>query len=177
MHRSPVSGGELDRFMNVMKAHAGGLDRAQGQARFAVVTSVDPVRYAARVRLQPEGVLTGWLPILTPWVGAGWGMVCPPRPGDQVMVIAQEGDAQNGVIVGASFSDVARAPAAAVGELWLVHGSGAFLRLANDGTVRIGGDLHVDGDVYDRTGSLARLRGHYNQHTHASPGAPTSAPD
>ncbi len=167
----------MDRFLNAMKGQAQALDRTQGQARFALVTSVDPQRYAARVRLQPEGVLTGWLPILTQWVGAGWGMVCPPRPGDQVLVIAQEGDAENGVIVGASFSDAARAPVAAPGELWLVHGSGSFLKLSNDGTVRVGGDLHVDGDVYDRVGPLSRLRVRYNAHTHTGLGATTSLPD
>ncbi len=167
----------MDRFLNAIKAQAAALDRGQGQARFAIVTSVDPQRYAARVRMQPEGVLTGWLPILTAWMGAGWGMACPPRPGDQVLVLAQEGDAENGVIVGASFSDRARAPAASPGELWLVHGSGASLRLANDGTVRISGDLHVEGDVFDRAGSLARLRAHYDAHVHHGNGALTTEPD
>ena len=167
----------MERFLNAVKAQAAALDRMQGQARFALVASVDPARYAARVRLMPEDVLTGWLPIVSPWVGAGWGVVCPPSPGDQVLVVAQEGDAENGVILGGSFSDAARAPAAPAGELWLVHASGAALRLRNDGTVRVSGDLHVDGDVYDRAGSLARLRGHYDQHVHAGIGAPTSAPD
>ena len=159
----------MERFVNALKAQAAAMDRAQGQPRFGVVASVDAQRYAARVKLQPEGVLSGWLPILSPWVGAGWGMVCPPAPGDQVMVLAQEGDAENGVIVGASFSDAHRAPAAALGELWLVHGSGSFLKLANDGTVRVMGDLHVQGDVYDRHGSMAQLRQHYNGHTHVDP--------
>ncbi len=157
----------MQRFLNAMKAHAAALDRAQGQPRFGLVTSVDPNRYAARVTLQPEGVLTGWLPILSAWVGGGWGLVCPPQPGDQVLVLAQEGSADNGVIVGASFSDAARPPGGVpAGEFWLVHASGSFLKLANDGTVRINGDLHVAGDVYDNAGSLARLRGHYDQHTH-----------
>ncbi|MCW3477646.1 phage baseplate assembly protein V [Limobrevibacterium gyesilva] len=173
----------MDRFLNALKAHAQALDRAQAQPRFALVASVDPARYAARVTLQPEGVLTGWLPILSPWIGAGWGMVCPPRPGDQVLVVAQEGDADNGVIVGGSFSDAARAPAAPVGELWLVHASGSFVKLQNDGTVRVQGNLHVDGNVFvqgdieDRHGALARLRDRYNIHTHPDPqGGSTSLP-
>jgi phage baseplate assembly protein V len=167
----------MDRLLNAMKAQALALDRAQGQARFALVTSVDPQRYAARVSMQPEGVLTGWLPILTAWMGAGWGMVCPPRPGDQVLVLALEGDAENGVIVGASFSDRSRAPAASPGELWLVHASGAAIRLTNEGAVRVSGDLHVDGDVYDRAGSLARLRAHYDAHEHFGGGGTTTQPD
>ena len=102
--RCGQGGWELDRFVNSLKGHAAALDRMQGQARFAVVSSVDARRYSARVRLQPEDVLSGWLPILSPWVGAGWGFVALPAPGDQVLVVAQEGDADSGVILGASFS-------------------------------------------------------------------------
>ena len=35
--------------------------------RFGTVSSVDPGTATARVTLQPEGVLSGWLPLLTPW--------------------------------------------------------------------------------------------------------------
>ena len=52
------------------------------------------------------------------------------------------------------------------GEFWLVHQSGSFLKLCNDGTIRINGDLHVAGDVYDRQGPLSGLRAHYDSHTH-----------
>lgn len=161
----------MDRFFNALKVQAAALDRSRGQPRFATVASVDPARYAARVTLQPEGVLTGWLPILSPWVGAGWGIVCPPSPGDQVLVLPQEGDGEHGVVCGGAFSDLARPPAAPSGELWLVHQSGSFLKLASDGTVRVNGDLHVAGDVYDSHGSLAQLRGHYDEHTHSANGA------
>ena len=167
----------MQRFMNALKAQAASLDRSVGQPRFGLVKSVDPARYAARVALQPEGTLSGWLPVLSFWVGANWGAVCLPAVGDQVLVVAQEGDAEHGVIVGASYSDLARAPVAPPGELWLVHGSGASLQLCNDGTVRIVGDLHVSGDVYDRQGSLARLRGHYDSHVHGGPGSAASPQD
>ena len=156
----------MDAFLNALKAQAGALDQAAGQARFGLVASVSTDNATARVLLQPEGVLSGWLPVLSPWVGAGWGMVCPPSPGDQVLVLAQEGDGEHGLIVGRAFSQAAKPPAAAVGEFLLAHKSGAFVKLANDGTVRIQGDLHVAGDVFDQHGSLARLRGHYNEHRH-----------
>jgi hypothetical protein len=167
----------MEQFINMLKAHASALDRAQGQPRFGIVSSIDTARYAARVMLQPEGVLSGWLPILSPWVGAGWGVACLPAPGDQVMVLAQEGDAEHGVVIGASFSDSARAPQSALGEFWIVHKSGSFLKLLNDGTVQMQGDLHVAGDVYDRHGSLSQLRGHYDAHTHGVPqGGSTTTP-
>jgi phage baseplate assembly protein V len=167
----------MDRFLNTLKAQAASLDRGNGQPRFGLVASVDPARYAARVALQPEGVLTGWLPVLSSWTGAGWGVVCLPEPGQQVLVVPQEGDAEHGVIVGAAFSDASRPPAAPAGELWLIHRSGAAVQLRNDGTVRVQGDLHVDGDVYDRQGSLARLREKYDGHTHANWGMTPDAQD
>lgn len=160
-----------------MKAQAGSLDQGQAQPRFATVTSVDPTTATARVMLQPEAVLSGWLPVLSPWIGAGWGMSCPPSPGDQVLVLGQEGNAEHGLIVGRAFSNVAPPPAAPAGECWLVHASGSFMKLLNDGTVQVNGDLHVNGDVYDRHGALSALRVHYNAHTHTdSRGGATSAP-
>ena len=164
----------MDRFINTLKSHAAALDRRQGQPRFALVTSVDPNAYVARVTLQPEDVLTGWLPILSPWVGNGWGLVCLPSPGDQVLVISQEGDAEHGVIIGATFSNLARPPTSAAGELHIVHSACATISLLNDGTVSIAGDVHVAGDIFDRHGSLAALRAHYNAHIH--PGAAVSPP-
>lgn len=167
----------MDRLLNAWKAQAAAMDRAQGQARFGVVSSADPARHAVRVRLQPEGVLSGWLPVLSPWVGAGWGVFCLPSPGDQVLVLAQEGEAEHGVVVGGCFSDPRPPPGGAVGELVLRHGSGAELRLGNDGVVRVQGDLHVSGRVFDSHGPLDQLRDHYNQHVHAGLGAPPTQQD
>jgi phage baseplate assembly protein gpV len=156
----------MQQLLNVIKQHAGSLDQAGSQPRFGTITSVNPSAATARVKLQPEGVLSGWLPVLSPWTGAGWGLHCPPSPGDQVLVLAQEGDAEHGIIIGSSWSTAVPPPAAPVGELWLVHKSGSFIKLQNDGTIQMHGDLHVAGDVYDRQGPLSRLRGHYNAHTH-----------
>jgi phage baseplate assembly protein V len=163
----------MDAFLNALKSHAGTLDQQTGRARFGLVTSVDPQNATARVTLQPEGVLSGWLPVLTPFVGAGWGLVCPPSPGDQVLIIAQEGDAEHGIIVGRAFSETMRPPQVASGEFCIVHKSGSFLKFMNDGTLQVKGDLHVDGDVYDRKGPLDRLRGHYNEHRHGSSAPPS----
>lgn len=171
----------MDRFLNAMKAHASAMDASWAQPRFGVVTSVDPSRPAVRVSLQPEGVITGWLPILSPWVGAGWGLACPPSPGDQVFVIAQEGDAEHGVVIGRAWSDQARAPAAPAGEFWLVHKTGSFIKLQSDGAIHIQGNMIVQGnvtitgniattgDLTDYHGSLNALRTHYNAHLHPDP--------
>jgi phage baseplate assembly protein V len=163
----------MERFLNALKAQAGALDQFTGQPRFGTVKSVDPAAATARVELQPEGVLTGWLPIVSCWIGNGWGMVCPPSPGDQVLVLPQEGDSEHGIIVGSAFSDGQRPPAAEAGEFWLVHKSGSTIKLVNDGTIRIQGDLHVNGDIYDHSGSLDRLRQHYDAHSHLGNSRPT----
>jgi phage baseplate assembly protein gpV len=105
-------------------------------------------------------------------------MACPPSPGDQVLVLAQEGVADHGLIIGRAYSDVQPPPQAAPGEFWLVHKSGSAIKLSNDGTVNIQGDLHVDGEVFDRSGPISRLRQHYDAHTHIdSRGGITSPPN
>lgn len=168
----------MDRLMNALKLQSAAQDATGAEPRFATVSSIDPAAMTARVLLQPEGVLTGWLPILSPWVGDGWGFCAPPAPGDQVLVVPQEGDAASGAILAATWSAAARPPErVAVGEIWLRHRTGTSLRLSNDGTVRVVGDLHVDGEVYDRRGPLSRLRDRYNAHTHIdSHGGTTSGP-
>jgi hypothetical protein len=101
----------MQRLLNALKAQSAALDASAAQPRFGMVTSFDPSTYTARVLLQPEGVLSGWLPVLTAWAGNGWGLVCPPSPGQQVLVVAQEGEAEHGIIAGA-----AHQPAAACSE-------------------------------------------------------------
>ncbi len=179
----------MDRFLNTIKAHAAALDQTQAQPRFGLVTSVDPINATVRVQLQPEGVLSGWLPVLSPWTGAGWGLSCPPSPGDQVLILAQEGDAEHGVVIGRAFSLTQNAPPAPAGEFWLVHNSGSFLKLGNDGTIYMNGpvsitgtlvvtgDVRANGDVADGHGAVSALRSHYNSHVHTdSHGDVTNAP-
>ena len=176
----------MDRFWNDMKARAGGLDGMAGVARFGLVTSFDPAAYAARVQIQPENVLSGWLPVLSSWVGGGWGLAAPLTPGDQVLVIAQEGDAEQGVVVGCVWSAVDKAVNTPSGELWMLHKSGSFVKLLNDGTialqaptVTVAGNLMVSGDISDHGGAhgtLAALRNAYNGHTHPDDDGQTGTP-
>lgn len=156
----------MDVLTNSMKLRAGQLDMRTAQPRLGVVSSVRPDGSLAKVTLQPGNLVTGWLPILTHWIGNGWGVACPPAPGDQVLVIPQEGYYEHGIIIGYCRSDLTRPPQAPLGEYWLVHRSGSSLKLANDGKVYVKGDLHVDGDIYDRFGSLNELRAKHYQHRH-----------
>lgn len=165
-----------ERFYNAIKSQVVGLDRSAGQAKFGVISSVDRDSGNVKVVVQPDGVLSGWLPMLYPWVGDGWGMICPPSAGDQVLIVAHEGDVEQGVVVGRAYSRKAMPPAVEEGECWLVHRKGNAVKLCNDGTVRVVGDLHVDGMVYDKHGSLAQLREKYNAHTHTDSRGGTTSP-
>ena len=166
----------LDRLTNVVKSHAAGLDRSSGHAKFGTISSVNYNTGNARVMIQPDGVLSGWLPMLSQWVGNGWGMICPPSPGDQVLLVPQEGDVEQGIIVGRTFSTAQMPPNVPGGEFWLVHQRGSSLKLCNDGTIRINGDLYVQGNVYDQHGALSGLRASYNGHTHIVSGNTTTTP-
>jgi hypothetical protein len=167
----------MDDFFDMLKSNSDRGWASLAQPRMGIVTSSNVQTATAKVLLQPEGVLTGWLPVLTPWAGSGWGMVCPPGPGDQVLIIPQEGDAQHGLIVGRLFSNSVRPPQAEPGEIVFVHQSGSSIRLLNSGIIAIEGDLHVAGDVYDSRGSLSKLRNDYNVHIHqAANGQNTSVP-
>lgn len=156
----------MNVLMNTVKGYAATLDQMQASPRLATVTSIDPETASVRVLQQPENVLSGWLPVLSLWAGDGWGIVSLPAPGDQVLVLSHDGNSSSGIVVGALFSEKRKVPAAPLGELWLVHSSGSSLKLVNDGTIRIAGDLHVDGDVYDRSGPLSHLRNVFNAHIH-----------
>ena len=167
----------MDNFFDLLAVKSGVTRESFAQPRIGTVTSSNSQTATARVLLQPEGVLTGWLPVLTQWAGPGWGMACPPSPGDQVLIIPQEGDAQHGLIVGRLYSNSVRPPQVEPGEIAFSHQSGCSIRLLNSGAVFIEGDLHVSGDVHDAHGPLSKLRNDYNIHIHhTTSGHDTSDP-
>jgi phage baseplate assembly protein V len=148
-----------DHLLNAVKRHVSGMIGQIGHTRMGTITSVNASNYTARVLIQPEGVLSGWLPIAATMVGSGWGLVSPPSNGEQVVVLAQEGDSEHGIIVGRVFSNDHQPPKTYTdqyakdktnnvqpGEIGLVHKNGTFLRLIGD-RVLIHGDLFVDGQV------------------------------
>ena len=119
-------------------------ERVVGQkatVRMATVTSYTP--YMAKVLIQPEGVETGFLPIATPWVGNGWGMFCPPSPGDVVDVHFQEGSKGAPYISLRFFGDLARPLAVPSGEFWLVDKLGNSFKFSG-GKVLVNGHTEID---------------------------------
>lgn len=122
--------------------------------KFGVVEGYDPDTYSCKVMLQPNEVMTGWLPISTEWSGNGWGLFAPPSIGDMVDVHFQEGDPDSGYVSRQYFNDVERPVHVESGEFFLIHKSGSALKFNNDGSVdliahtdlraTVGGDLTAD---------------------------------
>jgi hypothetical protein len=175
----------MHAIVNAIRRHAQDLDAAAGRPQYGVISSVDPVRHLARVTLQPDNVLTGWLEISTPV--PGWQLL--PAMGMQAVIVPREGDAQNGIIVGYAYSNPNPPPSVpnAIGtggtvnptatpatgtEMVMVGPGGTAIRFCEGGglyirgNISLDGSLFVNGDVSDRHGSLDRLRQHYDSHTH-----------
>lgn len=162
---------------NQMRLQAAMARGAFADAAIGVVSSLDIENYCAKVRLQPQNVETGWLPIASMWVGGGWGMFAPIPVGTQVTVVFAEASLDSGIITGALFHDRMRPLGCPEGEFWLVHEGGAHLKFFNDGNVEIkaplttiDGELKVTGDITDNTPgngvTLKALRDAYNAHKH-----------
>jgi phage baseplate assembly protein V len=140
----------MEALINQFKAIAEMLNNFRATTRIGIVDSYDPSTYSAKVRIQPEdednpeNSLTGWLPVFSPWIGNGWGMFCPPTPGDQVEVQFQEGSFENGIVCLRAYSNVYQPLAVDSGEFWLVHESGTVIKLTNDGNIEITSDQDLN---------------------------------
>ena len=171
--------------------------------RIATISSYDPDTYTAKVIFQPDGNLSGQLPILADWVGNGWGSYYAPSIDDQVMVHFMEGSLSNGFISGRIFNNVDRAinPGPPSGERWVVHQTGTFIKFKNDGTIEVNlldengdptnlniignmvvdGNITTTGDILDNSGTNSHtvklMRTIYNTHTHPTPAGTSSAPN
>lgn len=175
------------KILNSIKGSVAAMLASQPCPRYGLVQSFDPATYTARVLVQPEGQLSGWLPVLTQWVGNGWGLFAPPSPGDQVKLIPQEGAGQSYVVVGGVFSLVDKPLPAPSGEFWLVHAKGQFIKLLNDGSIESSGtwnhtgDFHATGAVIAGFGSGGQVGLQTHSHSQGNDSAgdtevPTNAP-
>jgi hypothetical protein len=135
----------LNRLKNHMRQEAQRATAAISMSRWGVVQNYDPARYAARVLLMPEEILTGYLPLGTSWIGD----YAPPNINDLVEVHFQQGSKGAGYIGKRFYS--AKAPPVQVpsGERWIVHSSGSFIKFKNNGDLI----LHAAGRfIFDANG-------------------------
>lgn len=184
----------MDDLLNIIRREAERAVRGLAQSRAATVTSYDPARHACKVsygEVGEDGVESQWLPIAPTWAGNGWGVVCAPAIGTQVVVDYLGGGDGTGMVTGHLPNVKDAPPAVPSGEAWLVHSSGAFVKLLNGGAISISGgtinitgasevnitaptttihgDAVVTGDISDQNGAhgtFGTLRTAYNGHTH-----------
>jgi hypothetical protein len=140
----------VKRLQNAVRGTAMGAQNGHADPKIGLVMSYDPARYAVKVALQPAGNITGWIPLGALWVGSGWGLYAPPALGDMVMVDFAEGHGEAGHAALRFFNDVDQPLPVTSGEFWLVHKSGAFLKLFNAGGLTFadghGASLTMNGD-------------------------------
>lgn len=185
----------VDRFFSGVARRSAAQDAEQGQPRLATVASVDPDTYSVRVELEPEGILSPWLPVGAAALGNGVALVTPPSPGDQVVVIPQEGSSDHLIVVGRVASTKHPVPTSPVTGKSIQPGKigiatpGVFIHLVAGvahvhasaidivGDVRIRGDVAITGGLTateDVSAGPVSLRHH--QHTGVRGGSDTSGP-
>lgn len=140
--------------------------------RLGIISAWDSSMYSAKVKIQPGDIETGWLPVLSPWVGNGWGLFAPPSVGDLVEVQFQDDDIDAGFVCQRFYNDVDRPLAVAPGEFWLVHQSGSALKFKTDGSV----ELIAAGNLNATIGGNANLTVAGNLTTNVSGSITETAP-
>lgn len=134
-------------------------------SRIGIVTSYDPKTFSAKVNIQPEQILTGWLPVSSQWIGNGWGMFAPPNVHDMVEVLFIDGRIDAGTVIGRFYNGEDLPLAVQSGEFWLVHKHGQFVKLTNDGKLTLN-DGHGATVILDGTGNITSQA---SQWTHTGP--------
>ena len=135
-----------------------------------IIDEYDSPSHSVRVRMLPQlgdvPELTGFIPLIAPWVGSGWGAKFAPGLGTQTLIAAL-GHPPEALFAFCPFFDRQNKPPAADtattvgegGEFVLHHKSGTHIRLNNDSSVLISQakgamiDIHSDGSITIHSGS------------------------
>lgn len=155
----------MGRMQGAMRAQANMANQSRTFSKLGMVSGYDPNTYSVKVTFQPDGNETGWIPLGAQQVGSGFGIYAAPRIGDQIEVRFQEGDRDTGVAGPVVFDNQSPPLPVPSGEVWIVHKSGAFFKLTNDGKASFsdtkGGSVILNGDgtvsstgTWTHTGSL-----------------------
>ena len=164
-----------------LKLQHAGLSGAAGRPRHGLVTATDPANHAVRIKLQPEEIVTGWIP--DPGLAcAGLRICCPCEVGTQVLAVPVEGDAEHPVIIARLFDATTLPPTSPAtgkpvqpGELGIFLADGTFLHVSNE-KVSVKGTLHVDGAII-ATGDVTASGISLLQHVHGGVQAGQSLTD
>ncbi len=143
---------DLVSHLDVMRREAERILAGKTFPRFGVIENYDPNTYRAKVKIEPEGILTGWLPISSEYVGNGFGIFVGPAPGDTVVCQFIDGDFGMGVIgSGKIFLPTMPPVPCPSGQVMLIHQSGTYFKLLTTGDLDgyVAGNLNatVQGNV------------------------------
>lgn len=134
-----------ERYMSLMRREIERtVQKLVKRPRLGLVESYDPDKHAVKVRMQPEGTLTGWIPLTAMAIGNQFGVLYAPNVKDQVELHFEGGDQMSARVVTRHFSKVDKAPKIEAGEYVQIHSTGSQIRQSKDGTVRIAGAGDVD---------------------------------
>jgi phage baseplate assembly protein gpV len=125
----------MNHLINQMMQRMGAQAAGTFTARMGTVSAYDPGTYAIKAVIEPEGVETGFMPLLSPWVGANWGAFFAPEIGAQVLILFQEGSSQVPIAALFAFSTAMPPVSVPSGEMLLKHQSGSLLHFDSGGNV------------------------------------------
>lgn len=177
----------MQGFEHFSKLIAKNLEDYKAKPRIGHVLNYNAQNYTAQVELQPSGQPTAYLPILSLWVGNGWGLFSPPIIGQQVLVHFLEDDLESGIISLYTHNNVELPIACPSGEFWLVHQNGCSIKLTNQGGVLINAPnaINILSPSVNAGVSLSSVEkivketfvALFNEHTHPVGGGDTGAPN
>ncbi len=135
---------DLVSHLDVMRREAERILSVKTFPRFGVIQNYDPNNYRAKVMIQPENILSNWMPISSEYVGAGFGLFIGPAIGDTVLCQFVDGDFGMGVIGSGKIFLPSMPPVPCPsGQVMLIHSSGTFIKLMNSGDL----DMNVIGNL------------------------------
>ncbi|GBD57467.1 baseplate assembly protein [Gluconobacter wancherniae] len=99
---------------------------------FGIVSAVDPVNHAVKVRIQPDNLETGWIPDACGVQAGSLRVSHPSSVGTHVVLQPVEGDGEHFVVTGIVFDTVVKPPVSPItgvvaqaGEMLVMAGCGA----------------------------------------------------
>lgn len=127
-----------DDMLNLMRREAERVvDRRAAGIRVGLVQSYDPAAHAVKLALQPEGTLTGWLPLSVIGVGNGFGVYVGATTGHAYAAYFHEGDLEAGIIIGRLPTDAETPVSVQSGEIVIQSPTGSLFKLLQDGSVTV----------------------------------------
>lgn len=108
--------------------------------KHGLVSSYDPKNILVKVRLMPQDIETGWLPIKLLMAGSGFGVYCGPSVDDEAVVIFSEGDPNSGVCIGFLGNLEDQPPTVQSGEIQIIaKGAAASIKMDTAGNIASAG--------------------------------------